>query len=240
MTSTKAGTVLLGWLLFGLTGVLRTALLSYAFDRPVGRWELLSSLVAALAWATLTPLAAWIVRTFPLATGRHLRGVSALLVAGPVLAVLHQAIFFLAYLVFWRGSLGLTLYWNGLLRTLSTSFVRVLMVAWPFLAVLHAVAMARREQEAAFRTARLEAEVAEATLATARAEVDPAFLLRTLDDLGPLILRDRPAAEEVIVRIGDLLRARDGAPGATRPEIAREIRDLFELGLRPRSRPAGS
>lgn len=105
--------------------------------------------------------------------------------------------------------------------------------------MLHAVRFSREEAALALEAAQLEAEVTEATLAAARAEVDPAFLLGTLDALGPLILRDGRTAEEVVVRLGDLLRRSyqpEGTGGGTREEIALSIDRL----LTPKESPASS
>ncbi len=237
---TEARLVFLGWGLFGLTGVVRLVLLTRAAERPVDVYGLLGTMLAALVWAVLTPLAAWVVRTFPLEPGRRARGVAALVVGGPLLTVAHELLFQPLVVILLNRSVEPLVIWTSASRNLQAYFVRVLMVAWPFLALLHAMATARRLQAAALGTARLEAEVVEAKLAATRAQVDPAFLLGTLDALGPLILRDGRSAEEVIVRLGDLLRrayAGEDAGGPSREEIVREIGRPSNVGLRP---PASS
>lgn len=236
-----ARALLLGWTLFGLSGSVHAAMLAHHVGRPVSAWSLLDPLVGALLWAALTPLAAWGVKTFPFERGRTVRAVLAFAIGGPVLVVLHLTLTRILFLNFGLGSLDLPFFVTGLLPNLRENFVRVLRVAWPYLAILHAVAGARRHREAALRTARLEAEVTEASLASERSGLNPAFLLATLDALGPLILRNRKAAQQVIVLLGDHLRARDDAAAGTHEDIEREIRRVTGLSsLSAPARPADS
>lgn len=241
--SSDARLVLLGWTLFGLSGVARLVLLAHASDVPVDGWDIVTTMVATPVWVAVTPLAAWSVRRFPLGPDRKGRGLLALLLAGPLLVVVHQVLVQSVMVVVKLRTVEPVLLWSNTSRNLQNNFVRVLMVVWPLLAILHAAAATRREQAEALRTARLEAEVVETTLATARAEVDPAFLLGTLDSLGPLIRKDGRAAEEVIVRLGDLLRrayAGDDAGSPSREEIVREIGRLSRGELTAPASPAGS
>lgn len=237
--------VLLGWTLFGLSAGVSVAVMARAFDRPIDGWVFATPILSSCVWAALTPLAARLVRKFPLAPGRLLPGVLALVLAAPALVLVHEVLFQPLMVVAKVRSVEPALLWCNTRDNLRENFLRLLTVGWGLVAILHSVAIARREQAAALHTARLEAEVAEADLAIARAEVDPAFLLGTLDALGPLILRDGRAAEEVIVRLGDLLRrayAGDDVGSPSRKEIVREIGRLAG-GAGPAltaPRPAGS
>lgn len=224
--SADARNVLLAWTLFGLSGGASVGLMARTFDRPVDVWVFAGPIVAGWVWAALTPLASRLACRFPVRGERRAAGIAAFVLASPLLVVAHESLFQPLMVVLKLRSLDPVLLWCNTRQNLVENFFGLLLVGWGLLAVLHAVLSAREEQAAALRTARLEAEVAEATLAAARAEVDPAFFLGTLDGLGPLIRRDGRAAEEVIVRLGDLLRrayAGEEPGGTSREEIVREI-----------------
>ncbi len=67
------------------------------------------------------------------------------------------------------------------------------------------------------RTVRLEAELARATLATLRQQIDPHFLFNTLNLISSLVERDPKGVRRMIVRLSELLRASLETGG--RPEI---------------------
>lgn len=234
-----AAKVLLGWTLFGLSTGVSVSLMAFTFDRPQDLWVFGTPIVGAWVWAAMTPLVARLVRRHPLRGERRGLAAFVFVAASPLLVIAHEALFQPLMVILKLGSFDPIQLWCSTRDNLRENFLSLLTVGWGLLAVLHAVRFSREEAALALEAARLEAEVTEATLAAARAEVDPAFLLGTLDALGPLILRDGRTAEEVVVRLGDLLRRSyqpEGTGGGTREEIALSIDRL----LTPKDRPADS
>jgi LytS/YehU family sensor histidine kinase len=78
---------------------------------------------------------------------------------------------------------------------------------WAIAGLLAAVEMHRALRERERAAARLEAELAQARLATLRARLQPHFLFNTLQSIALLIPRDPVAARRMTVHLGDLLRA---------------------------------
>ncbi|HEY0023129.1 MAG TPA: histidine kinase [Longimicrobium sp.] len=80
----------------------------------------------------------------------------------------------------------------------------------------------RARQEEAVRlqaeTARLQAQLAEARLATLRTQIDPHFLFNTLNAVSALVERDPPGVRRMIARLSELLRhSLEGAGDAEVP-----------------------
>ena len=65
----------------------------------------------------------------------------------------------------------------------------------------------RKYQERELRTSRLESELTRVQLDALKSQLQPHFLFNTLNAISALVREDPPAAEKMIVRLSDLLRA---------------------------------
>lgn len=81
-----------------------------------------------------------------------------------------------------------------------------LLVYWVIVGVQHAATFYRRAQERELRSAGLEKRLAEARLQALQMQLNPHFLFNTLNAVATLMRRDVPAADRVLVRLGELLR----------------------------------
>jgi hypothetical protein len=77
---------------------------------------------------------------------------------------------------------------------------------WPIVGLGHALLFAHRAKERALRASRLETRLAEAHLAMLKMQLQPHFLFNTLHAITALIRSNAAAAEEMLVRLSDLLR----------------------------------
>ncbi len=83
-----------------------------------------------------------------------------------------------------------------------------------------------RQQEAVrlqAETARLQAQLAEARLATLRTQIDPHFLFNTLNAVSALVERDPPGVRRMIARLSELLRHSLEGAAETEATLGQEL-----------------
>ncbi|HLI97907.1 MAG TPA: histidine kinase [Candidatus Baltobacteraceae bacterium] len=90
-------------------------------------------------------------------------------------------------------------------------------------AAIIAVEHYRIAKEQGVRAARLESELAEAQLQMLRAQLDPHFLFNTLNSISALIPDEPSSAQEMIARLGDLLRVALDSSAARETHLSDEI-----------------
>jgi two-component system LytT family sensor kinase len=162
-------------------------------------WESGDWLICAL----LTPAVFWLARRFPLIRGTIGRRVWVHLLSA------------VGFCVVWAGA-GIALseamfrttpYGGGALSWLFTTLPFGVAVYFALLGVAHAVAFFLEARERETQAAQLSAQLAEARLGALRTQLQPHFLLNSLNAV-TVIVRDRdPAtATRVLERLGDLLR----------------------------------
>jgi LytS/YehU family sensor histidine kinase len=127
------------------------------------------------------------------------------------------------------------LYQSDILFNLPTGFMSYATI----LLVSHAINYYQRYQAEELKISRLKAELAEAQLLAARAQVEalkmqlhPHFLFNTLHSISALLQEDVEAAEQMIARLGDFLRLTlesSGAEQVTLQEEAEFLRCYLEI-----------
>jgi LytS/YehU family sensor histidine kinase len=108
---------------------------------------------------------------------------------------------------------GLQMAWTGrpwiFVQSFSRTFARfhfnfavyaLLVAGW------HAVTFYRHAREREAQAAQLAQQLAEAELAALRMQLNPHFLFNALNAVSSLMLRDVPAANRMLARLGELLR----------------------------------
>lgn len=159
------------------------------------------------SWALLTPGVLWLARRFPFERGVWARSVPVH-VAGVFAATLgHVAMVMLgrSAIYSWRGeSPG---EWpSEFQRMFFLNFDWEMMTYWTIVGVSHALRYHYEAQDRALRASRLETRLIEAQLQTLQRQLQPHFLFNTLNSISALIHRDVEAADDMIARLGDLLR----------------------------------
>lgn len=91
--------------------------------------------------------------------------------------------------------------------TLVRSFYFNLLVYGVIVGASHGIEYYRRYRERELRASELEKLLAEARLQTLRAQLHPHFLFNTLNSISSLMHRDVAAADRMLVRLSELLRA---------------------------------
>lgn len=110
-------------------------------------------------------------------------------------------------------------------------FAHLFMFYWLGLAVVYLFHEIRFAREREVRQARLEMSLAEAQLQTLRLQIEPHFLFNALNTISAALYESPRAADEMIGRLGDLLRQLLKNDRSQEVTLAREI-ELLQLYTR--------
>jgi two-component system LytT family sensor kinase len=171
-------------------------------------------------WAALTPPTFSLSRRFPLRSGTRIRSLAVHLLAGAVMATAYSAV----------DELILSkLPWVAQQAT-RVAGARPILTYWLVVASWHALDSYGRNRDRALRAAELEVEAAQlreslarAQLDTLRAQLNPHFLFNTLNTISVLMSEDVAAANRMLLRLGELLRAVLATSGQQVVELRREL-----------------
>ena len=187
---------------------------SYALAWVMPEWYL---------WAALSPLVFALAGRFPFSRSTWRRSIAVHLVAAALLGVAHAAAF---ALVTWR------LPWADIVHVpldrlvsnlVSKKIVTNLIVYGVLVGARHAIAIYRRQRGRELRASQLEAALARAHVHALRMQLHPHFLFNALHTLSELIHRDPRAADRMVSRLGDMLRATLDSGGAEEVPLEQEL-----------------
>lgn len=203
-----AGLVAAALGLLALVSALRMGLGYAALGRPIPVADALASALLEWGpWALLAPLAWRLARAVPFGRGRSGRALLVHAAAGLVFSLAALFLFGAASAALreWRfgsGDLG---------RELRTLFLFKLHTGWLVygagLLGFQAWEAAGRARAEALRRAQLDRDLLAARLAAIQAQLAPHFLFNTLNTIAAAVRDDPDAAERMLARLGELLRA---------------------------------
>lgn len=110
-------------------------------------------------------------------------------------------------------------------------FAHLFMFYWLGLAVVYLFHEVRFARERELHQAHLEASLAEAQLQALRLQLEPHFLFNALNTISATLYENRQAADEMIGRLGDLLRQLLKSDRSQEITLAREL-ELLQLYTR--------
>lgn len=113
--------------------------------------------------------------------------------------------------------------WFNLKRVFLLTFEWKVLLYWGVVGVHHAVYYAQALGDRELREARLEARLVEARLDALQRQLHPHFVFNTLHGIAGVLHRDPDAAESMLVRLGDLLRAVFRSHAQQEVSLGREI-----------------
>jgi two-component system, LytTR family, sensor kinase len=143
-----------------------------------------------------------LARRFRFETGSGMRSLSA--------HALGSALFSLAYMVVraWVGQWQSEASFGDAFRPLLVKgWLFNLLIYWVIVAVSQAFDYYRKYQERELRTSELEKRLVQAKLQALQMQLNPHFLFNTLHSISALMHKDVEAADRMVMRLGDLLRA---------------------------------
>jgi two-component system, LytTR family, sensor kinase len=158
------------------------------------------------SWAVVAPGILWMARryrfgrqTWPQAAAFHLLGVL-------VFTGLHVAMATSAHgLIVTQWGRDFT-WWMHFRDRFFLNFDWEMMTYWALVGLSHALDYHRESQERELTAAQLQTQLAEAQLEALQRQLHPHFLFNTLNTISALMHRDAQAADEMLVRLSDLLR----------------------------------
>lgn len=234
----RAWQVLAIGMVVGLMAGMLTYVLQVSIDpdiarQPIGqfRWVVLYNILSWTSWFALVPLV-WRLSTlvrisrerwvFPVAF--HLAG-SIVFAAGH--SLLAGTIQYWLLVVSGQPSSPLSpITWGSRVsRVYLYNFEWEVLLYWGIVGMTHALAFHSELQWRALRESRLQARLVEARLESLQRQLHPHFVFNTLNAVATLLHRDPAAAESMIVRLGELLRA------VFRSDVQQEVPLARELAL---------
>ena len=159
------------------------------------------------SWALVAPGILWMARRFRFERKTWPRAVAVHLLGVLVFTAAHVTLFTTARVVI-RTQLGAipTDWWALFQERYFGNFDWEMMTYWALIALSNALDYHRESQERELTAAQLQTQLAEAQLEALQRQLHPHFLFNTLNTISALMHRDAQAADEMLVRLSDLLR----------------------------------
>lgn len=174
-------------------------------------------------WGVLTPLALWLAWRYPISTGTWMRVVPLHLAASLLLTAVQLSI---------EASVA----WSRIgdqspLTAMVGHYLRQhtqigLLTYWLLVGAAQFYLMHDQGRKRQLRAAQLEARLAEAQMENLRAQLHPHFLFNTLQAATTLIHEDPEAAEDILMRLSELLRVSLDEMRAHEIPLAHEVEFL--------------
>jgi two-component system LytT family sensor kinase len=182
-----------------------------------------STLLNYYTCAIGTPVYIWFVRRFPIDAARAVPLVFVYLALMTACVVAKEAV---------NVPLQNALFHSGwsFSRELTRNFYGVFLDQVYFIVLLFAIEYYRSGREREMRTLELETELSQARLEALRLQLQPHFLFNTLNSIAALLRCDLPAAQEMLYRLGDMLRLTLDNDGSQEVPLRKEL-DVLELYL---------
>jgi two-component system, LytTR family, sensor kinase len=221
ISTSGAAAICLGWIVV----VLLFAAQWYSYDTSHGISEPFAFYLAwsGFMWVVLTPTALWLGWKFPITTTNWRTRIPLHFAASILITGIHISLE--AYLGWLRhqGSLSP----SGALRHYFKFFEQIsLFTYWLLLAGVLFYRAREDAREGKLRAARLEAQLSEARLEALRRQLHPHFLFNTLQAAVMFVHDDSDRAEDILLRLSDLLRISLENSGDHEISLARELEIL--------------
>lgn len=204
----------------------------FAYDAIAGNtWSLFDylrwSMIQWYTWAALAPLVFRLAEQYPIQTPLRLRSVGKQLVASAAVTFLAIVIGALVSSLFEPGTFA-EQFWQFAGKHVATG----LLTYWALFAIQQALHFHAEKTRREIEASRLATELAQSRLQALKSQMQPHFLFNTLHAIVTLLDEDKVSAEDMLLRLSELLRAfledYDGQEISLRQELA--LLDLY-LGI---------
>jgi len=162
-------------------------------------------LVFSYLWLALTPLAIRLSRSFRIEGSQRFQSLTIHFLACVVFLLVHVLIYTVISIPFgWYSNL--TPFWSRYFLLVLTFTPSNVMFYWGIIVIEHAIDYYQKLQERELRASQLEAQLAQSQLQVLKMQLHPHFLFNTLNAISALIRESPDEADEMVSRLGDLLR----------------------------------
>ena len=176
-----------------------------------------------VSWAALTPAIFWFSDRVPLASAAWRRGILIHLVAGTAFVFMHAMLVGTGR-AWLQTAYGMQTVWaDWVKQQFLRTFDWELTYYAAAVGVRHAMVYYETARDREVHAAQLETRLVEAQLQALQRQLHPHFLFNTLHAISALVRRDPDAAEEMIERLGDLLRLTLNKVGAQEVPLTEEL-----------------
>lgn len=190
------------------------------------RW----SMIQWLTWAALAPLVFRLAERHPIQFPLHLRSLGRHVLASVAVTLLALVMGAVVSAPFENSSV-----WDQFWQFASKHAAIGMLTYWLLLAVQHLLHFQAEKSRREMEASRLAAELAQSRLQVLKTQLQPHFLFNTLHAIVTLLDEDTLSAEDMLLRLSELLRAfledYDGQEIPLRREL--ELLDLY-LGIQRR------
>ena len=205
-TFSKWGLIFGGWTFLALLFSGPQMIQALRENRVADGWIIVAGeLIFSYLWLALTPLAIWLSRTFRIEGGQRFQRVTIHFLASVIFLLIHVLLFTVA-----STPLGwytqISPFWNRYLLMVLTFTPTNVMFYWGVVVIDHALNYYQKLQERELRASQLEARLAQSQLQLLKMQLHPHFLFNTLNAISALIRESPDEAEEMVSRLGGLLR----------------------------------
>jgi two-component system, LytTR family, sensor kinase len=205
-TLSKWALIFSGWTFLALLFSGPQMIQAIRLNRPAEGWNtVLGELIFSYIWLALTPVAIWLSRSFRIEVGQRFKTLTIHFVACVVFLLVQVLLFTVIAIPFgWYANLNpfSTRYFLMILNFTPSN----VMFYWGIVVIEHALDYYRKLQERELRASQLEAQLAQSQLQVLKMQLHPHFLFNTLNAISALIRESPDEADEMVSRLGDLLR----------------------------------
>jgi two-component system, LytTR family, sensor kinase len=175
-------------------------------NRTAEGWKtVLGELIFSYLWLALTPLVIWLSRSFRIEEGQRFGSVTIHILAS-VGFLLFQVLLFTVISIPFGWYSDITPFWNRYFLLILNFTPSDVMFYWGIVVIEHALNYHSKLQERELKASQLEAQLAQAQLHVLKMQLHPHFLFNTLNAISALIRESPDEADEMVSRLGDLLR----------------------------------
>src|SRR5689334_5513786 len=189
-------------------------------------WDtVLGELVFSYLWLCLTPLAIWVSKSFRIEGGQRFRSLTIHVLACVVFLLLQILLFTIVAIPFgWY--LNIRPFWSRYFLLILNFTPSNVMFYSGIIVIEHALDYYRKLQEREVRASQLEAQLAQSQLQVLKMQLHPHFLFNTLNAISALIRESPDEADEMVSRLGDLLRMTLETAGVQEVTFKKELEFL--------------
>ncbi len=179
----------------------------YLFRQQI-TWQraLTTNLSFYYIWALITPFVVWLGKRFRLEQGKWTRSIlvhfpTSILLAGLQLLIAESIWQYLR-----EEPMKLYETFRQIEFSFAFNFHMNLLAYWAILGVSYFIENYRQFHDRELRASQLEAQLSKANLEALKMQLQPHFLFNTLNAISSLMHKDIRDADQVLARLGDLLR----------------------------------
>jgi two-component system, LytTR family, sensor kinase len=178
------------------------------------------------AWGALAPFVIALGRRYPIDQATWRAAIAIHLAAAVGFALVHPVLFALA--TYWTppAQLPAMSFWTLLANLVAKKCLTNIVTYAAILGVGHVFEYYGRFRERELRASQLEGQLVRARLRALEMQLRPHFLFNTLNTVSELIHSDPRAADRMVARLGDMLRATLDGEGGDEVPLRRELEHL--------------